>query len=215
MKKNILISPSLLSADFSSLGTEAKRMQDAGADMLHIDVMDGHFVPNITIGPIVVEHLKKCVKVPLDVHLMISEPEKYSKRFIESGADIVTFHIEACPEPAALIDEIKKNKARPGLVINPPTPFSKLKPFCNLVDFILVMSVNPGFAGQKFIAPVLDKVKELRKIYDKDIEIDGGINYETAKSAIEAGVNVLVAGSFIFSSKNPKETIGNLRGAKQ
>ena len=212
MRNKILIAPSMLSADFSSLANDAKKMQDAGADMLHIDVMDGHFVPNITIGPIVVEHLKKHVNIPLDVHLMISEPQKYSENFIQAGADIVTFHIEACPDPVNLINQIKKSKARPGLVINPPTDFAKLKPYCNLVDFILVMSVNPGFPGQKFIPQVLDKVKEIRKIYDKDLEIDGGINYETAIQAIGAGVNILVAGSFIFSSSDPKETIKKLRG---
>lgn len=211
MRNKILIAPSILSADFSKLAQDAKNMEDAGADMLHIDIMDGHFVPNITIGPIVVEHLKKHVSVPLDVHLMVSEPEKYSKRFIEAGADIVTFHIEACPDPSGLIDEIRKNNARSGLVINPPTDLAKLKPYCKLVDFILIMSVNPGFAGQKFIPSVLDKVKELRKIYDKDIEIDGGINYETAKQAVSSGVNVLVAGSFIFNSKDPKETIKKLK----
>jgi len=213
MKNKILIAPSMLSSDFSRLAEDAKRMQDAGADMLHIDVMDGHFVPNITIGPIVVENLKKHVKIPLDVHLMISEPEKYSKSFISAGADIVTFHIEACCDPSGLISEIKKQNARPGLVINPPTDFVKLKSYCSLVDFILIMSVNPGFAGQKFILSVLDKVRELRKIYDKDVEIDGGINYETAKQALDAGVNILVAGSFIFSSSDAKETIRRLRAA--
>ena len=212
MRKKILIAPSMLSADFSKLGDEAKRMQGSGADILHIDVMDGHFVPNITIGPVVVEHIKKCVKIPLDVHLMISEPDKYYKQFITAGADIVTFHIEASPNPVKLINEIKKAGARPGLVINPPTPFADLKPYSKDVDFILIMSVNPGFAGQKFIDSVLSKVKELRKIYDKDIEIDGGINYETAKLAIDAGVNVLVAGSFIFSSNDAKDTIKKLRG---
>ncbi len=212
MKNKILIAPSMLSCDFSRLGEEAKRMQALGADMLHIDVMDGHFVPNITIGPVVVEHIKKCVSIPLDVHLMISGPEKYYKQFIAAGADILTFHIEVCPKPAKLIKEIRLAGARPGLVINPPTTFSELKPYCKDVDFILVMSVNPGFAGQKFIPSVLDKVRSLRKIYDKDIEIDGGINYETAKLSIEAGVNVLVAGSFIFGSKDAKETIRRLRG---
>ena len=211
MKNKILIAPSMLSADFSKLGQEAKKMQESGADMLHIDVMDGHFVPNITIGPVVVEYIKKHIKIPLDVHLMITEPEKYYKQFIVAGADILTFHIEVCPKPVRLIEEIRAAGARPGLVINPPTPFSKLKPYCKDVDFILIMSVNPGFAGQKFIQDVLDKVKELRKIYNKDIEIDGGINYETAKLSIEAGVNVLVAGSFIFGSKDVKETIVRLR----
>lgn len=211
MRKKILIAPSMLSADFSRLGDEAKRMEQAGADMLHIDVMDGHFVPNITIGPVVVEYVKKCVRIPLDVHLMISEPEKYSGRFIQAGADILTFHIEAHPEPAALIEEIKKEGARPGLVINPPTPFSKLQPYCKCVDFVLIMSVNPGFAGQKFINSALDKARALRKIYDKDIEIDGGINYETAKQATGAGVNVLVAGSFIFGKKDARQIIKKLR----
>src|SRR3989338_7700756 len=143
MSKKILIAPSMLSADFSKLGDDAKRMQDAGADMLHIDVMDGHFVPNITIGPVVVEYLKKHTTIPLDVHLMIAEPEKYYKQFIAAGADILTFHIEACPKSVKLIEEIRAAGARPGLVINPPTPFSKLKQYCKDVDFILVMSVNP------------------------------------------------------------------------
>lgn len=213
MKNKILIAPSMLSCDFSSVGEESKKMQAAGADMLHIDVMDGHFVPNITIGPVVVEHMKKCVSIPLDVHLMIAEPEKYYKQFIAAGADILTFHIEACPKPMKLIEEIRAAGARPGLVINPPTAFSELKPYCKEVDFILVMSVNPGFAGQKFIPRVLDKVKELRNIYDKDIEIDGGINYEAAKLSIEAGVNVFVAGSFIFGSKDARETINKLRSS--
>lgn len=213
MAKKILIAPSMLSADFSKLGEEAQRMESAGADMLHIDVMDGHFVPNITIGPVVVESIKKRIKIPLDVHLMISEPQKYSKRFIEAGAGILTFHIEACPNPVNLINEIKRAGARPGLVLNPATPFSKIEPYCKDVDFILIMSVNPGFAGQKFIDSVLGKIRELRKAYDKDIEIDGGINYDTAKQAIAAGANVLVAGSFLFGSKDAGETIKKLRSS--
>jgi len=210
-KKKILIAPSMLSCDFSRIGTDAKRMEDSGADMLHIDVMDGHFVPNITIGPVVVEAIKKCVKIPLDVHLMITNPEKYSKEFIKAGADIITFHIEACPRPQVLLEEIKKSGVKAGVVINPPTNFSDIQPYCKYADMVLVMSVNPGFAGQKFIDSVLDKVKQLNSIYDKDIEIDGGINYETAKLAKAAGANVLVAGSFIFGSKDPKETIKKLR----
>ncbi len=212
MRKKILIAPSMLSCDFSRISEEARRMEDSGADMLHIDVMDGHFVPNITIGPVVVEHIRKCVKLPLDVHLMITNPEKYSKEFIRAGADIVTFHIEACRNPQPLLQEIKKMGVKAGLVINPPTDFSMIEPYCKYADMVLIMSVNPGFAGQKFIDSVLDKVRALRKIYDKDIEIDGGINNETAKLAVNAGANVLVAGSYIFGSKDPRETIKKLRG---
>lgn len=211
MQKRILIAPSMLSADFSRLKEEAKRMEDSGADMLHIDVMDGHFVDNITIGPVVVEYIKKSVRIPLDVHLMIADPVKYSKDFIKAGADIITFHIEACSEPEQLLREIKSKGAKAGLVINPPTPFCELEPHFKYADMVLVMSVNPGFPGQKFITSVLDKVKALGRVYDKDIEIDGGINYETAKLSVAAGVNVLVAGSFIFGSKDAKETIRRLR----
>jgi len=211
MKKKILIAPSMLSADFSRLGDEARRMEDAGADMLHIDVMYGHFVPNITIGPIVVEHIKRCVKIPLDVHLMISDPDKYAKIFVQAGSDIVTFHIEACPQPRGLISQIKSQGAKAGLVINPPTEFSALAPFCKYADMVLVMSVNPGFSGQKFIDSALDKVKALSEVYDKDIEIDGGINGQTAKLAKAAGINVLVAGTYIFGSKDAKKTISDLR----
>jgi len=206
-----MISPSLLSADFSKLGDEAKRMQDCGADMLHIDVMDGHFVPNITIGPKVVAAIKKHTTLPLDVHLMISEPDKYAKNFIDAGADILTFHIEVIPEPAGLIEEIKKMGARPGIVLNPPTQLKTIEGALSLLDFCLVMSVNPGFAGQSFIDSALDKIKELRSKFDKDIQVDGGINEETGKLAVAAGANVLVAGSYIFGSDNPKEAIDKLK----
>jgi len=211
MSKKIMISPSLLSADFSKLGDEAKRMQDCGADMLHIDVMDGHFVPNITIGPKVVAAIKKHTTLPLDVHLMISEPDKYAKNFIDAGADILTFHIEVIPEPAGLIEEIKKMGARPGIVLNPPTQLKTIEGALSLLDFCLVMSVNPGFAGQSFIDSALDKIKELRSKFDKDIQVDGGINEETGKLAVAAGANVLVAGSYIFGSDNPKEAIDKLK----
>jgi len=211
MDKKIMISPSLLSADFSKLGDEAKRMQDCGADMLHIDVMDGHFVPNITIGPKVVAAIKKHTTLPLDVHLMISEPDKYAKNFIDAGADILTFHIEVIPEPAGLIEEIKKMGARPGIVLNPPTQLKTIEGALSLLDFCLVMSVNPGFAGQSFIDSALDKIKELRSKFDKDIQVDGGINEETGKLAVAAGANVLVAGSYIFGSDNPKEAIDKLK----
>ncbi len=211
MKKKIIVAPSLLSADFARLGEDAKRMQDAQADMLHIDIMDGHFVSNITIGPKVVAAIKKSTNLPLDVHLMISEPKKYAKNFIDAGADIVTFHIEVEPEPAGLIEEIKRLNARPGIVLNPPTPLKKIEKTLNLLDFILVMSVNPGFAGQSFIDSTLSKIKELRSKFDKDIEVDGGITKETAKPVVEAGANVLVAGTYVFGAKNPKEAIESLR----
>jgi len=212
MKKKIVVAPSLLSSNFSRLGDDVKRMEQAGADMLHVDIMDGHFVPNITIGPKVVSFIRKCTKLPLDVHLMISDPKKFAPEFIKAGANIVTFHIETAPKPEALIKEIKKLGARPGIVVNPPTPISSIDKVLDLLDFVLIMSVNPGFAGQSFIDSALDKLKALRKKFDGDIEIDGGINEKTGRLAREAGANVFVAGTYVFGSKDPKKAIASLRG---
>ena len=208
---NIKISPSILSADFSKLGNEIQDLEKAGADFIHIDVMDGHFVPNITIGPEVINKLRKCTSLPFDVHLMISPVHDFIKNFAEAGADIITIHPEATKD---LIDSIKKIKSynkKAGVSLNPETSVEKVLPILNLIDLVLVMSVNPGFGGQKFMKETLEKVKILRKEIDlkklkTQIEIDGGINFDNAKMAIEAGVNILVSGTTIF-----KENKGNLK----
>lgn len=204
------IAPSILSADFSKLGEQIKAIQNCGADLLHIDVMDGHFVPNITIGPVVISGIRKTTTIPFDVHLMINEPQKYIDDFISAGADMVSFHAEAMNDSnekvQELINLIKERDVKAGIAINPGTPLNQIMDVINDLDFVIVMSVYPGFAGQTFIEEVIEKVKEIKKLMDtgdvkKDllIEIDGGINGETAKLAVDAGVDILVAGSFIFS----------------
>ena len=208
---NIKISPSILSADFSKLGSEIQNLEKAGADFIHIDVMDGHFVPNITIGPEVINKLRKHTSLPFDVHLMISPVHDFIKDFAEAGADIITIHPEATKD---LIDSIKKIKSynkKAGVSLNPKTPVDKVLPILNLIDLVLIMSVNPGFGGQKFMKETLKKVQILRKEIDSknlkaQIEIDGGINFDNAKMAIEAGVNILVSGTTIF-----KENKGDLK----
>jgi len=200
-----------LSADFSNLEKEIKNVEKAGADYIHIDVMDGHFVPNITMGPLVVKAVKKCAKRPLDVHLMIENPDKYIEAFAKAGADIITIQVEASTDIARDIELIKKYGSKPGLVVNPETAIDKVFPYLDKIDMVLVMSVHPGFAGQKFMAEVLPKIKQLREKTDIDIEIDGGINLETAPLAIQAGANVLVAGSAIFYSKDYKQVINKLK----
>jgi len=208
---NIKISPSILAADFSRLGSEIQNLEKAGADFIHIDVMDGHFVPNITIGPEVINKLRKHTSLPFDVHLMISPVHDFIKDFAEAGADIITIHPEATKD---LIDSIKKIKSynkKAGVSLNPKTPVEKVLPILNLIDLVLIMSVNPGFGGQKFMKETLKKVKILRKEIDSkklkaQIEIDGGINFDNAKMAIEAGVNILVSGTTIF-----KENKGDLK----
>jgi len=214
----IKIAPSILSADFSRLGIEVRDVEAAGADLIHVDVMDGHFVPNITIGPLVVKALKKITKLPLDVHLMIENPERYIEPFAKAGADILTIQVEASKNINSDIELIKKNGVRPGLVVNPKTDISKVLPVLDKLSMVLVMSVNPGFEGQKFMPEVLPKLAELRKEVemrklDVDLEIDGGINLETAAQAIKAGANVLVAGSAIYYSKDYKEVIKGLKKA--
>ena len=215
MAQNIKISPSILSADFSILGDEIKSLEQAGADLIHIDVMDGHFVPNITMGPPIIKMVRKCTKLPFDVHLMISPVEKYIKVFADAGSDIITIHPEATDNLKRAVGTIKSFGKKAGVSLNPKTPISALMDVINDIDLILIMSVNPGFAGQSFMSEVLPKVTELRKmINDKklkiDIEIDGGINFETAPLAVKAGANILVSGTTIFSG-SLKDNIQKLR----
>jgi ribulose-phosphate 3-epimerase len=213
--QNIKISPSILSADFSILGDEIKNLEKAGADLIHVDVMDGHFVPNITMGPPIIKAIRKFTKLPFDVHLMISPVEKYIKAFADAGSDIITLHPEATDNLKRAIQTIKSHGKKAGVSLNPKTPISALMDVINDIDLILIMSVNPGFAGQSFMNEVLPKVSELRKmINDKklkiDIEIDGGINFETAPLAVKAGANILVSGTTIFSG-SLKDNIQKLR----
>jgi len=205
--KKIQISPSILSADFSQLGNEIKRLEDAGADMIHVDVMDGHFVPNITIGPPVIKALRSKTSLPFDVHLMIDPVHKYIKDFANAGADIITIHPEATPNLQESIDEIKSFKKKVGISLNPDTKIDIVEDYLDKVDLILIMSVYPGFGGQKFISDVLEKIKSLKNLKDKkklnfDIEVDGGINFSNFKSVINAGANVLVSGTTIFKENN-------------
>jgi ribulose-phosphate 3-epimerase len=212
----IKIAPSILSADFSCLDREIKRVELAGADMIHIDVMDGHFVPNITLGPLVVKDIRRITKLPLDVHLMIKEPEKFIDAFVGAGSDMITLHIETMSVSGIKyqVSRLKKQGIRTGVSLNPATPLSKIKDLLDFVDFILVMTVNPGFGGQKFIRSALAKIKKLRANYCGDICVDGGINDKTAGQIIRAGANVLAAGSYIFGAKDPKAAIERLRNAK-
>tara|TARA_B100001123_G_scaffold379567_1_gene448598 strand:+ start:44 stop:703 length:660 start_codon:yes stop_codon:yes gene_type:complete len=207
----IKISPSILSADFSKLGSEIQDLEKAGADLIHIDVMDGHFVPNITIGPEIIHKLRKYSSLPFDVHLMISPVNNFIKNFADAGADIITIHPEATENLVESVKKIKSLNKKAGVSLNPETSVDKVLPALHLIDLVLIMSVNPGFGGQKFIEKTLDKVKFLKKEITKkklkvEIEIDGGINFENSKKAKEAGVDILVSGTTIF-----KENEGNLK----
>jgi ribulose-phosphate 3-epimerase len=205
--KNIQISPSILSADFSQLGTEIKRLEEGGADMIHVDVMDGHFVPNLTIGPPVIKALRKHCSLKFDVHLMISPVHKYIKAYADAGADIITIHPEATQNLEESVKMIKDLKKKVGVSLNPGSKIELITEYLDKIDLVLIMSVNPGFGGQKFMPEVLDKIKQLKKIQQEknlnfDIEIDGGINFENCKIAIDAGANILVSGTTVFKSND-------------
>ena len=214
----IKIAPSILSADFAKLGEEIKEVERAGADWIHVDVMDGHFVPNITIGPLVVDAIRPVTDLPLDVHLMIENADDYVEQFAKMGADYITVHVEACPHLHRTIQTIRQAGAKPGVVLNPHTPVSAIEPILEEIDLVLFMTVNPGFGGQQFIPSVLNKVRELKAIVDErglslDIEIDGGINEETIVDAVEAGANVFVAGSAIFGKEDREEALQAIKKA--
>ncbi|MDO8525595.1 MAG: ribulose-phosphate 3-epimerase [Candidatus Omnitrophota bacterium] len=211
MLKNI-IAPSILSADFSKLGQEIKDAEKAGADWIHVDVMDGHFVPNITIGPLVVKSLRPVTKLTLDVHLMISNPEKYIESFAKAGSDIITFHSEIEEDPKEVIRLIKYYNKKVGISIKPKTDIGPIEKILPMVDMVLVMTVEPGFGGQDFISDCLPKIERLRKIFKKDIEVDGGINEETSRDCRSSGANVFVAGSFVFGAGDYSLAIKKLRG---
>jgi ribulose-phosphate 3-epimerase len=213
----VKIAPSILSADFSRLGEEITAVEKGGADYIHIDVMDGHFVPNITIGPLIVEAIRPITKLPLDVHLMIENPDQYIEAFAKAGADYITVHVEACMHLHRTIQNIKSYGIKAGVVLNPATPVESIQHIIRDIDMVLLMSVNPGFGGQKFIPEVLPKIRKVKamaeeKGMDLEIEIDGGVNSETAKLCMEAGANVLVAGSAIYNEEDYAKAISLLRG---
>ena len=234
LRKNILIAPSILSADFSRLRVEIRKAEDAGVDMIHVDVMDGCFVPNITIGPLIVEAVRRCTDLPLDVHLMIEAPHRFIKDFAEAGSDIITIHAEAygpAPEERRLkpekgrsrtVNEINEGRVievlgqirslgkKAGISLNPDSPFC-LNGVLDKAQMVLIMSVHPGFGGQKFIPEILSKIKETRRCFKGDIEVDGGINDGNVRSVIEAGANIIVAGSYFFGARDPKDAINKLR----
>ena len=205
--KKIKISPSILSADFSQLGSEIKRLEEGGADMIHVDVMDGHFVPNLTIGPPVIKNLRKYTKIPFDVHLMISPVHKYIKDYADAGADIITIHPEATESLEDSIKEIRNYKKKVGVSLNPDTKLEIIDKNLDKIDLVLIMSVHPGFGGQKFISKILRKIEDLSNIKKQrnlffDIEVDGGINFSNSKEIIKAGADILVSGTTVFKENN-------------
>jgi ribulose-phosphate 3-epimerase len=213
----VKIAPSILSADFSKLGEEIKDVERGGADYIHVDVMDGHFVPNITIGPLIVDAIRPVTKLPLDVHLMIEDPDSYIEAFANAGADYITVHAEACKHLHRTVHFIKSFGVKAGVVLNPATPVNMLEHVIEDIDMVLLMSVNPGFGGQKFIPAVLPKIAAVKELADSkglniEIEVDGGVNEETAQLCINAGANVLVAGSAIYNRKDRAAAIAALKG---
>jgi len=210
------IAPSILSADFSRLGEEVRAIEKGGADVIHVDVMDGHFVPNITIGPLVVQGLKKLTSLPLDVHLMIENPERYIEVFARAGSDWITIHAEVCPNLKRVIKKIRQVNVRPGIVLKPATSLKTLYPVLDNLDLVLLMSVNPGFGGQSFIPSILKKIERLRKMIDQncyrlEIEVDGGVKIENIGEVSRAGADIFVVGTGIFKTKDYEETIRKLR----
>lgn len=210
------LAPSILSADFSNLLGDIKKVEEAGCDMLHIDVMDGHFVPNITIGPLIMESLKGKTNLPFDVHLMIENPDKYIPQFAKAGADIISVHSEACIHLHRTIQFIKDHNVKAAVAINPATPLNVIENVLEDLDMVLVMSVNPGFGGQSFIESSIGKIRTLRKMIEErglnvDIQVDGGIKVDNVKRVVDAGANIIVAGSAIFGSKNISETVKQFR----
>lgn len=211
-----LIAPSILSADFSRLGDDIKAVENAGADWIHVDVMDGHFVPNITMGPLVVEAVRRSTSLPVDVHLMIDNPDQYIAEFASAGADYISVQVEVCQHLHRTVGLIRESGAKPGAVLNPATPLSSIAYVLEDLEFVLIMSVNPGFGGQKFIPGSIEKIQQLRSLIDEKeldilIQVDGGINGATIAEVSAAGADVFVAGSAIFNTENYKETIGMLK----
>ncbi len=217
MSRGVLIAPSILSADFGRLAEEVRAVEQAGADYLHVDVMDGRFVPNLTLGPVVVEAVRKATRLPLDVHLMIVEPEKYIEAFAKAGANLISVHVETSPHLHRTLQQIRQAGARPSAVLNPSTPVAMVEDVLDQLDMVLLMSVNPGFGGQRFIAHTLEKIRRLRQAIDArgltvDIEVDGGVDAENCRRVIDAGANVLVAGTAVFHAKDYRAAIAALRG---
>ena len=213
MPNSVLVAPSILSADFGRLADETRRMEEAGADWIHVDVMDGHFVPNLTIGPPVVKGIRPATRLPLDVHLMIENPERYVPEFVKAGADRITVHAEATQDLPALVRQIHALGVKAGVALRPQTGIDLLRPCLEELDMALLMTVNPGFGGQAFMPEVLPKIEQLRKLYTGRIEVDGGINDKTAASTRSAGADVMVAGTYIFRSPDPKGAIASLKKA--
>ena len=216
MNKRILVAPSILACDFTRLSEEAKAVERAGADWLHLDIMDGHFVPNISFGPVIVEAAKRASGIPLDVHLMIEDPQKYAESFIKAGADCLTVHAEASglKKPSAVksfLSDLKRQNIKAGLSLRPGTPVESLKPYLEYLDLILVMTVEPGFGGQAFLNDTVEKIRKCREWFSGYVEVDGGINEETAKISREAGADVLVAGTYIFKNPDYKKAIESLK----
>ena len=213
------VAPSILSADFSNLRQEIEKVENAGADLVHIDVMDGHFVPNLTFGAPVVKSIRKVTKLPFDVHLMIENPDEYVQDFYEAGADIITVHVEACRHLHRTVNSIKALGIKAGVAVNPATPVCMIEPILGDVDMVLIMSVNPGFGGQSYIHSITEKIKQVRDLLDKkglngvDIEVDGGIDAITAKEVSSAGANILVAGSAVYKEKSPADIIKKIKNA--